>query len=124
MHQPGGKGVPAVYDGVGKDTFPASLDCLQPRGLFVSFGNSSGPVPPFNLMLLTQKGSLFATRPTLVTFTSTRASITAMAEELFGLVLAGKIKSEPRQTFALKDAAEAHRALESRGTTGATVLLP
>src|SRR5256886_8391641 len=120
----GGKGVPVVYDGVGKDTFPASLDCLQPRGLFVSFGNSSGPVPPFNLMLLTQKGSLFATRPTLVTFTSTRASITAMADELFGLVLAGKIKSEPRQTFALKDAAEAHRALESRGTTGATVLLP
>jgi len=120
----GGKGVPVVYDGVGKDTFPASLDCLQPRGLFVSFGNSSGPVPPFNLMLLTQKGSLFATRPTLVTFTSTRASITAMADELFRLVLAGKIKSEPRQTFALKDAAEAHRALESRGTTGATVLLP
>ncbi|HYT97499.1 MAG TPA: quinone oxidoreductase, partial [Casimicrobiaceae bacterium] len=92
----GGKGVPVVYDGVGKDTFPASLDCLQPRGLFVSFGNSSGPVPPFNLMLLTQKGSLFATRPTLVTFTSTRASIAAMADEIFGLVLAGKIKSEPR----------------------------
>jgi NADPH2:quinone reductase len=120
----GGKGVPVVYDAVGKDTFPASLDCLQPRGLFVSFGNSSGPVPPFNLILLAHKGSLFATRPTLVTFTSTRASITAMADELFGLVLAGKIKSEPRQTFALKDAAEAHRALESRGTTGATVLLP
>src|SRR5438094_328760 len=119
-----GKGVPVVYDAVGKDTFPASLDCLQPRGLFVSFGNSSGPVPPFNLMLLTQKGSLFATRPSLVTFTSARASITAMADELFGLVLAGKIKSEPRQTFALKDAAEAHRALESRATTGATVLLP
>jgi NADPH2:quinone reductase len=118
------KGVQVVYDAVGKDTFPASLDCLQARGLFVSFGNSSGPVPPFNLMLLTQKGSLFTTRPSLVTFTSTRASITAMADELFGLVLAGKIKSEPRQTFALKDAAEAHRALESRGTTGATVLLP
>ena len=120
----GGKGVPVVYDGVGKDTFPASLDCLQPRGLFVSFGNSSGPVPPFNIMLLTQKGSLFVTRPTLVTFTSTRANIAAMADELFGLVLAGKIKSEPRQTFALKDAAAAHHALESRGTTGATVLLP
>jgi NADPH2:quinone reductase len=120
----GGKGVPVVYDAVGKDTFPASLDCLQPRGLFVSFGNSSGPVPPFNIMLLTQKGSLFVTRPTLVTFTSTRASIAAMADELFGLVLAGKIKSEPRQTFALKDAAAAHRALESRQTTGATVLLP
>ena len=120
----GGKGVPVVYDGVGKDTFPASLDCLQPRGMFVSFGNSSGSVPPFNLMLLTQKGSLYATRPTLVTYTTNRASITAMADELFGLVLSGKIKSAPSQTFPLKDAAAAHRALESRQTTGATVLLP
>jgi len=120
----GGKGVPVVYDGVGKDTFPASLDCLQPRGMFVSFGNSSGSVPPFNLMLLSQKGSLYATRPTVVTYTTNRASITAMADELFGLVLSGKIKSAPSQTFPLKDAAAAHRALESRGTTGATVLLP
>ncbi|HEY3177937.1 MAG TPA: quinone oxidoreductase [Casimicrobiaceae bacterium] len=120
----GGKGVPVVYDGVGKDTFPASLDCLQPRGMFVSFGNSSGTVPPFNLMLLSQKGSLYATRPTLVTYTATRANIGAMADELFGLVLAGKIKSAPSQTFPLKDAAAAHRALESRQTTGATVLLP
>ena len=120
----GGKGVPVVYDAVGKDTFPASLDCLQPRGMFVSFGNSSGPVPPFNIMLLTQKGSLYACRPTLVTYTTTRAAITAMADELFGLVLAGKIKSSPSQTFPLKDAAAAHRALEGRKTTGATVLLP
>ena len=120
----GGKGVPVVYDGVGKDTFPASLDCLQPRGMFVSFGNSSGPVPPFNIMLLSQKGSLYACRPTLVTYTTTRAAIAAMAEELFGLVLAGKIKSAPSQTFPLKEAAAAHRALEGRKTTGATVLLP
>ena len=120
----GGKGVPVVYDAVGKDTFPASLDCLQPRGLFVSFGNSSGPVPPFDMMLLSQKGSLYATRPTLYTYSATRANLVAMASELFELVLAGKIKSTPRQTFPLKDAAAAHRALESRGTTGSTVLVP
>jgi len=120
----GGKGVPVVYDGVGKDTFPASLDCLQPRGLFVSYGNASGPVPPLDILMLTAKGSLYLTRPTLVTYTATRASIEAMAKDVFDLVLAGKIKSEPRQTFPLKDAAAAHRALESRATTGATVLLP
>ena len=120
----GGKGVPVVYDSIGKDTFPQSLDCLSPRGMFVSYGSSSGPVPPFNIMLLAQKGSLYATRPTLFTYAATRASLTAMADELFALVLAGKIKSEARQKFALKDAAEAHRALESRATTGATVLLP
>ena len=120
----GGKGVPVVYDGVGKDTFPASLDCLSPRGMFVSYGNASGPVPPFDILMLTAKGSLYVTRPTLVTYTATREAITAMAKELFDLVLAGKIKSEPRQTFPLRDAAAAHRALESRATTGATVLLP
>ena len=120
----GGKGVPVVYDGVGKDTFPASLDCLSPRGLFVSYGNASGPVPPFDIMLLTAKGSLYVTRPTLVTYTAKREDIAAMAKELFNLVLAGKIVSEPRQTFALKDAASAHQALESRATTGATVLIP
>ncbi len=120
----GGKGVPVVYDGVGKDTFPASLDCVSPRGLWVSFGNASGPVPPFDVLLLTQKGSLFATRPTLVTYAAKRSDLTAMADEMFGLVQSGKIVSEPRQKFALKDAADAHRALESRATTGATVLLP
>jgi NADPH2:quinone reductase len=120
----GGKGVPVVYDGVGKDTFPGSLDCISPRGLWVSFGNASGAVPSFDILLLSQKGSLFATRPTLFTHTAKREDLTAMADDLFGLVLAGKIVSEPRQTFALKDAAAAHRALESRGTTGATVLLP
>jgi len=120
----GGKGVPVVYDAVGKDTFPASLDCLSPRGLFVSFGNASGPVPPFDILLLSQKGSLSVTRPTLFSFANSRATTQAMAEELFALVLSGKIKSEARQAFALKDAAAAHRALESRATVGATVLLP
>jgi NADPH2:quinone reductase len=120
----GGKGVPVVYDAVGKDTFPGSLDCLQPRGMFVSFGNSSGPIGHFDILLLAQKGSLYATRPTLATFTAKRESLAAMAQEMFDLVAAGKITSEPRQTFALKDAAAAHRALESRQTSGATVLLP
>ena len=120
----GGKGVPVVYDSIGKDTFPQSLDCLMPRGLFVSFGNASGAIPAFNLGLLAQKGSLYATRPTLFSYATNRASLKTMSDDLFALVLAGKIKSEARQTFALKDAAAAHRALESRATTGATVLLP
>jgi len=120
----GGKGVPVVYDGIGKDTFPASLDCVSPRGMWVLFGASSGAVPPFDMMLLAQKGSLFATRPTLFTYAAKREELTAMAAELFDLVRAGKIVSEPRQTFALKDAAGAHIALESRATVGATVLLP
>ena len=120
----GGKGVPVVYDAVGKDTFPGSLDCLSPRGLFVSFGNASGPVPPFELLLLSQKGSLYATRPTLFTYTSTRAALVKMAEEMFALVQSGKLKNDPRQTYALKDAAQAHRDLEARKTTGSTVLLP
>lgn len=120
----GGKCVPVVYDGVGKDTFPASLDCLSPRGLWVSFGNASGAVPPVDIMLLAQKGSLYATRPTLFTHVAKREDLTAMSDEMFGLVRSGKIVSEPRQSFALKDAAGAHIALEARGTTGATVLLP
>jgi NADPH2:quinone reductase len=120
----GGKGVPVVYDSIGKDTFPASLDCLAPRGMFVSFGSSSGPVPPVNLIMLSQKGSLYVTRPTLFTYAATHAALIAMASELFGLVKEGKIKPDARQTFALKDAAEAHRSLESRKTTGATLLLP
>jgi NADPH2:quinone reductase len=120
----GGKGVPVVYDGVGKETFPASLDCLSPRGTFVSFGNASGSVPPFNLMLLAQKGSLYATRPTLVNFATDRASLNAMAGELFGMVQSGKIKVEIPQTFPLAQAADAHRALQGRQTTGSTVLLP
>jgi NADPH2:quinone reductase len=119
-----GKGVPVVYDAVGKDTFPASLDCLQPRGMFVSFGNASGPVPAFNLALLSQKGSLYATRPTLFTYASTPQALRGMAQEMFDLVKQGKIRSDIGQTFPLREAAEAHRALESRRTTGATVLLP
>jgi NADPH2:quinone reductase len=120
----GGAGVPVVYDSIGKDTFPASLDCLRPRGMFVSFGASSGAIPPFNIMLLAQKGSLFATRPTLQTYSAKREDLLAAADELFAMVRAGKIRSDIRQTYPLKDAAEAHRRLESRDTTGATILLP
>jgi NADPH:quinone reductase len=120
----GGKGVPVVYDAVGKDTFPQSLDCLSLRGLFVSFGNSSGPIAAFSIGLLAQKGSLYATRPTLFSYANTREALTAMADDMFALVKAGKLRSEPRQRFALKDAAAAHRALESRATTGATILIP
>jgi NADPH2:quinone reductase len=120
----GGKGVPVVYDGVGKDTFPASLDCLSPRGMFVSFGSASGAIAAFNIGLLAQKGSLYATRPTLFTYASTPQALRAMSAELFELVQAGKIHGGTRQTLPLRDAAEAHRALESRRTTGATVLMP
>lgn len=120
----GGKGVPVVYDGVGKDTFMGSLDCLSRFGLLVSFGNASGPVAGFNLGILAQKGSLFVTRPTLDTYTVTRAELLAMADDLFALVLAGKIKVEPSKIYALKDAAEAHRELESRRTTGSMILVP
>ena len=120
----GGKGVPVVYDAVGKDTFPASLDCLKPRGMFVSFGNSSGPIAAFDIGLLGQKGALFATRPSLFMYAATRPDLLRMADEMFALVAAGKIVSEARQTYALKDAAQAHRDLEARKTTGATLLLP
>jgi NADPH2:quinone reductase len=119
-----GKGVPVVYDGVGKAMFPASLDCLSPRGLYVNFGNASGPVPPFDMLMLSAKGSLYVTRPTLVTYTATRAALLAMAAEMFELVAAGKIVNEARQTYALKDAAQAHRDLEARKTTGSTLLIP
>ena len=120
----GGKGVPVVYDAVGKDTFLGSLDCLSPRGLLVVFGNASGPVPPFDILLLAQKGSLYLTRPTLVTYATKRADLLRMAEEVFSMVKTGKIVNEPRETYALKDAAKAHRDLESRKTTGSIVLLP
>ncbi len=120
----GGKGVPVVYDSIGKDTFPASLDCLKPRGLFVSFGSSSGPIAAFDIGLLVQKGSLFATRPSIAGYAVTRQDLLRMADELLALVKAGKIVSEARQTYALKDAAQAHRDLEARKTTGATLLLP
>jgi NADPH2:quinone reductase len=120
----GGKGVPVVYDSVGKDTFMQSLDCLQPRGLLVVYGNASGPVAAFNLGVLAQKGSLYVTRPTLFSYASSREAIDAMAKDVFDMVLAGKITSEARQQYPLREAAAAHRALESRVTTGATVLLP
>jgi len=120
----GGKGVPVVYDSVGKDTYMGSLDCLQPRGLLAMFGNGSGPVPPFDLGLLAAKGSLYVTRPTLMTYTAKREDLEAAAAELFGVIKSGKVKIEINQTYALKDAAQAHRDLEGRKTTGSTVLLP
>jgi NADPH:quinone reductase len=118
-----GKGVAVVYDSVGKDTLMASLDSLQPRGHLVSNGTSSGPVV-IDTALLAMKGSIWVTRPAMIHYATPRSHMLDMARELFGLVLAGKITGEPRQSFALSDAAEAHRALESRATTGATVLVP
>ena len=117
-----GNKVPVVYDSVGKDTFLNSLDCLRPRGLMVSFGNSSGAVEAFAPALLAQKGSLFLTRPTMYAYTATRSELATAANELFEVVSSGKVKIEIGQRFALKDAAEAHRALEARRTTGSTVL--
>lgn len=119
----GGKGVPVVYDSVGKDTLMDSLDCLQPRGSLVSNGTSSGPVV-IDSQLLAAKGSLWVTRPAMMHYIQPRAHMLEMAGELFGHVLAGRIVSEPQQSFALADAAEAHRALESRRTAGSTVLVP
>ena len=120
----GGAMVPVVYDSVGRDTFTASLDSLAPLGLMVSFGNASGPVPPFELATLSAKGSLFLTRPTLATYTASRADLERSAQDLMDVVKAGAVRIEVNQTFALKDAAEAHRALEARKTTGSTVLIP
>ena len=118
-----GKGVPVVYDSVGKDTLEASLDCLQPRGMLVSNGTSSGPVV-INAHQLALKGSLFLTRPAMAHYIQPREHMLEMADEVFSLVKAGQIVSEPKQIFSLADAAQAHRALESRATTGATVLVP
>jgi NADPH:quinone reductase len=118
----GGEKLPVVYDSVGRETFMRSLDCLRPRGLMVSFGNASGPVEPISPLLLSQKGSLFLTRPTLFNYIAARAELERAASELFDVVASGKVKIEVRQRFPLKDAAEAHRALESRRTTGSTVL--
>jgi len=120
----GGKGVPVVYDAVGKDTFMGSLDCLQPRGMMVSFGNASGAVPPMELGLLAQKGSLYITRPTLNTYGAKREDLVDMAKNLFDVVLSGKVKIEVNHKYALKDAVQAHRDLEARKTTGSTVLIP
>jgi NADPH2:quinone reductase len=120
----GGKLCDVVYDGVGKSTFPASLDCLRPRGLFVSFGNASGPVEAFNLGILAQKGSLFVTRPSLVNYTATREELVNTANDLFAVVTSGRVKIPVNQRYALKDAVKAHRDLESRATTGASILIP
>ena len=120
----GGEGVPVVYDGVGKDTFMGSLDCLRPLGMMVTYGNASGPVPPLDVLLLSQKGSLFVTRPTIMNYTAKRADLEALGAELFEVVTAGKVRIEVNQTYALKDAAQAQRDLEARKTTGSTVLLP
>jgi len=120
----GGTGVDVCYDSIGKDTFPASLDCIRPMGMWVTFGNSSGPVPAFPPLLLMQKGSLYATRPTTGHYLARRADLEQAAEALFSVVKDGTVKVTVGQTFALKDAAEAHRALEARQTSGATVLLP
>jgi NADPH:quinone reductase len=120
----GGKLCDVVYDGVGKDTFLPSLDCLRPFGLMASFGNASGAVEPFNLGLLSAKGSLFVTRPTLNTHIATRATMVEMAKNLFETVASGKVTVPINARFALADAANAHRALEGRGTTGSTVLIP
>lgn len=120
----GGKLCDVVYDGVGKDTFLPSLDCLRPFGLMASFGNASGAVEPFNLGLLSAKGSLFVTRPTLNTHIAARATMVEMAKNLFETVASGKVTVPINARFALADAANAHRALEGRGTTGSTVLIP
>ncbi len=120
----GGSGVRVVYDSIGRDTFGDSLDCLQPLGMMVSFGNASGPVDDFSTAVLAQKGSLFLTRPTLMTYTQKREDMLAMAAELFDVVLSGAVKIEVNQTYALADAARAHSDLEARKTTGSTILLP
>lgn len=120
----GGAMVPVVYDSVGRDTFMASLDCLAPFGMMVSYGNASGPVPPVEIGLLAAKGSLYLTRPTLATYTSKHEDLVASAHDLFGVVQSGAVKIEINQRFALKDAAQAHRDLEARKTTGSSLLLP
>ena len=120
----GGKGVPVVYDSVGKSTWEGSLDCLQPRGMMVSFGNASGAVAPVNIGILAQKGSLYLTRPTLVNYTATRTDLEETAKSLFDIVASGKVKIEVTGTYKLADAAKAHSDLEGRKTTGSIILVP
>ena len=119
-----GAGVPVVYDAVGRDTFAGSLDCLRPRGMLVSFGQSSGKIDPFDVGILSAKGSLYVTRPTLMTYTASRADLEASAQALFDVVAGGAVRVTVNQTFPLAEAADAHRALESRRTTGSTILVP
>lgn len=120
----GGRLCNVVYDSVGKDTFPGSLDCLRPRGMFVSFGQSSGPIPPFNMALLSQKGSLFATRPTLFNYIAAREDLEAAAKALFEVVSSGFVTVRINQRYPLKEVARAHADLEARRTTGTTILIP
>ncbi|WP_417674276.1 quinone oxidoreductase family protein [Roseibium sp.] len=120
----GGKGCDVVYDSVGKDTYPGSLDCLKPLGLWASFGQSSGPITDFNMGLLAQKGSLFATRPTLFTYIASRTDLEMTANDLFDVVRSGVVRIEVNQEYKLADAAQAHKDLEGRKTTGTTVLIP
>ncbi|TPN86489.1 quinone oxidoreductase [Mesorhizobium sp. CU2] len=120
----GGRKCDVVYDSVGADTFPASLDCLRPLGLFASFGQSSGPIPPFSMSILAQKGSLYATRPTLFVYNARREDMVASANALFDVVLSGAVEIKINQRYALKDAAKAQADLEARKTTGTTVLIP
>ena len=120
----GGAGVPVVYDSIGKDTFLAGLDCLAPRGIMVTYGNASGPVDPFSPSLLAGKGSLFVTRPTLGHYTRTPQELQETADDLFAVIASGAVRVAINQRFALKDAAQAHDALTSKKTTGATILLP
>ena len=120
----GGKKVPVVYDAVGKTTWEGSLECLRPRGLMVSFGNASGPVAPVNLGILSQKGSLYVTRPTLATYIASRPELEETAKSLFDVVKSGKVKIETTKRYKLEDAAQAHRDLEGRKTTGSIVLVP
>jgi len=120
----GGRKLPVVYDGVGRDTFDISLDCLAPRGLMVSFGNASGPPAPLDLQTLTQKGSLYVTRPTMATYTATTAELEQSSRDVFAKVLKGDIRIEINQRYRLAEVRQAHRDLEGRKTTGSTVLLP
>ena len=120
----GGKLCDVVYDGIGRETFPASLDCIRPLGMFVSFGSASGPIEAFNLNQLQFKGSLFATRPTLNTYAAKRQDLLSMAKELFEVVGSGAVNIPINQTYPLRDAAKAHRDLESRATTGSSILIP
>ncbi|MCC0057533.1 MAG: quinone oxidoreductase [Rhodobiaceae bacterium] len=120
----GGKGVSVVYDSVGKDTFPGSLDCLETFGTWVSFGNSSGPVDSFSIGILSQKGCLYATRPTLFTYIARRADLEASAADLFGVLRDGHVVVPEPRTYRLADVAQAHRDLEGRKTTGSSVLIP
>ena len=119
-----GKKCPVVYDGVGKDTWLTSLDCAAPRGLIVSFGNASGAVTGVNLGILSQKGSLYVTRPTLASYANNAENLQAMADELFEMIRSGKVTVDINQRYALKDAAKAQTELSARRTTGSTILLP